>query len=213
LVAVTVSDSYLDAAEVAVSLLADPAVAAAWGEPSALEKLSVGGLAAHLARQITFLPEGLDRPSPDGPPVALIDHYGRVTWSGADIDSDINVAIRNVGEQDAADGPATVLGRARDAVTELRRRLPEEPGDRLFQAPAGWALTLDDFLVTRMLEISVHCDDLAASVGVPTPPLPAEVLDPVLDLLCRLAVRRHGPTAVLRALSRAERAPASIAAI
>jgi hypothetical protein len=33
------------------------------------------------------------------------------------------------------------------------------------------------------------------------------------DLLSRLAVRRHGPTAVLRALSRAERAPATIAAI
>lgn len=29
----------------------------------------------------------------------------------------------------------------------------------------------------------------------------------------RLAVRRHGPLAVLRALSRAERAPATIAAI
>jgi len=35
----------------------------------------------------------------------------------------------------------------------------------------------------------------------------------VLDLLCRLAVHRHGAVAVLRALSRAERAPASIAAL
>jgi hypothetical protein len=78
---------------------------------------------------------------------------------------------------------------------------------------AGWSLTLDDFLVTRMLEITAHCDDLAVSVGVATPPLPASVTEPVLDLLCRLAVHRHGVIAVLRALSRAERAPATIAAI
>jgi hypothetical protein len=67
--------------------------------------------------------------------------------------------------------------------------------------------------VTRLLEIAVHTDDLAVSVGVPTPSLPAAVLDPVLHLLLRLAARRHGPTAVLRALSRAERAPVNISAL
>jgi len=76
-----------------------------------------------------------------------------------------------------------------------------------------WALSLDDFLTTRLLEIAVHCDDLAVSVGVPTPPLDPPALDPVLALLTRLAVRRHGQAAVLRAFSRAERAPATIAAI
>jgi hypothetical protein len=58
----------------------------------------------------------------------------------------------------------------------------------------------------------VHADDLAVSVGMATPALPAAVLDPVFELLTRLAVRRHGPTAVLRALSRAERAPDTISA-
>jgi hypothetical protein len=58
----------------------------------------------------------------------------------------------------------------------------------------------------------VHSDDLALSVGLATPPLPPEVLDPVFTLLTGLAVRRHGPTAVLRALSRSERAPATISA-
>jgi hypothetical protein len=47
---------------------------------------------------------------------------------------------------------------------------------------------------------------------VATPTLPPAVLDPVLDLLIRLAVRRQGPTAVLRALSRSERAPGTISA-
>jgi len=58
---VTARDDFISAAEVAVSLLGDSAVAARWGEPSALAKLSVGGLAAHLARQVTHAPR---RPSP-----------------------------------------------------------------------------------------------------------------------------------------------------
>jgi len=76
-----------------------------------------------------------------------------------------------------------------------------------------WSLRLDDLLITRMMELAVHADDLAVSVGIPTPELPRSAVDTVVDLLSRLAVRRHGATAVLRALSRAERAPATIAAI
>jgi hypothetical protein len=91
--------------------------------------------------------------------------------------------------------------------------LPAEPAGRLVRPSwVSWTLALDDFLITRMMEIAVHSDDLALSVGVVTPALPSAVLDPVLSLLSGLAVRRHGPTAVLRALSRSERAPATIAA-
>ena len=205
--------AYADAADVAIALIAEPAVAAAWREPSALEKFSVGGLAAHLARQITRVIEDLNEPAPDNPPIPVVDHYGRSAWVGADIDDESNAGIRSRGEDDAEAGAGAVLDGARAALAELRRRLPGEPADRLIAVPAGWSLTLDDFLLTRMLEIAVHCDDLAVSVHIGTPALPAEVLEPVLELLGRLAVRRHGPTAILRALSRAERAPATIAAI
>jgi len=211
---VTARDDFLSAADVAVALLGDPAVAARWGEPSALAKLSVGGLAAHLARQVTRVVKMLDAPVPADQPIPVIDHYRRAAWVGADLDSEVNVGTRNQDEQEAEAGAAAVLAGARDALAELRRRLPAEPTDRCISVPwMGWSLTLDDFLLTRMLEISVHCDDLAVSVGVATPPLPAAVTEPVLDLLCRLAVHRHGAVAVLRALSRAERAPASIAAL
>ena len=63
-----------------------------------------------------------------------------------------------------------------------------------------------------MLEITIHLDDLAVSVHETAPPLPAEAVDTVLTLLTRVAARRHGDIAVLRALSRQERAPATIAA-
>jgi hypothetical protein len=63
-----------------------------------------------------------------------------------------------------------------------------------------------------MLEIAVHDDDLAYSVGLPAPELPQEVTGMVITLLAALATDRHGPVAMIRALTRAERAPGSIAA-
>jgi hypothetical protein len=45
-----------------------------------------------------------------------------------------------------------------------------------------------------------------------TDTMPPQVTDTVLVLLTRLATHLHRPHAVLRALSRAERAPATIAA-
>ncbi len=90
--------------------------------------------------------------------------------------------------------------------------LPAEPTDRVVSFAAK-PLLLNDFLLTRMMEIVVHSDDLALSADITTPPFPPHVFEPVLDLLSRLAVVRHGQPAVLRALSRAERAPTTIAGI
>jgi hypothetical protein len=150
---------------------------------------------------------------PAGPPATLLEHYDRVPWVGASLDDEANAEIRRGGEDEAAGGPAALAVRIGVAVEALRTALPAEPADRVVHPSwVSWTLTLDDFLVTRMMEIAVHSDDLAQSGGVATPTLPPAVLDPVFALLTRLAVRRHGPTALLRALSRSERAPATIAA-
>jgi uncharacterized protein (TIGR03083 family) len=209
----TTREAYLVAAGSAADLLRDPAVAGSWEAPSALTGFSVGGLAAHLAGQVLFVVDSLDAPPPEGETVSLLGHYERVTWIGADLEADVNVAIRDGGERAAAEGPDQLAARVAAALPDLGEALRAQPADRRVSPPAGpWALTLDDFLVTRMMEIAVHSDDLACSVGAPTPPLPSTVLEPVLALLTGLAVRRHGQPAVLRALARAERAPASIAA-
>ena len=205
--------AYLVAASSAVDLLAEPAVARGWSEPSALAKLSVGGLAAHLGVQVLNVPLALDHDVPDEAPIGLLEHYARVAWLGADLDGDANSGIRAGSESQAAAGAVALVSQVREQVDHLRSRLAAEPPDRVVRLPwTGWSLSLDDLLVTRLMEIAVHSDDLAVSVGVEPPRLPDAVLDPVLDLLTRLSVRRHGATAVLRALSRAERAPTSIAA-
>ncbi|MDR7278038.1 maleylpyruvate isomerase N-terminal domain-containing protein [Catenuloplanes atrovinosus] len=206
--------SYLSAAEAVAALVADERVAAVWDRPSALERMTVAALAGHLARAVTQAAQVLRAPAPDAAPIPLVEHYTRSAWVGADLDDPANTMIRDTGDAEAAEGPAALAARTRAALDALREHLATEQPARPVLLPwTGWALTVEDFLTTRMLEISVHVDDLAVSAGIPTPALPEEVLDPVLTLLHRLAVRRHGPLAVLRALSRAERAPRTIAAI
>ncbi|WP_131740666.1 maleylpyruvate isomerase N-terminal domain-containing protein [Actinomadura roseirufa] len=207
-------DDFLAAARVAAALLREPAVAEAWDGPSALPEFSVGGLAGHLGFQIAGLAALLAEPPGDEEPVSLLDHYGRSSWLGAGPDAEINVRIRGGGERAAQGGPEALAARVDAALAELSAGLPaaaERPVPlRLWGA---WSLMLDDLLVTRMLELVVHADDLAVSAGVPEPVFPDEAVATVVGLLARLAVRRHGPVAVVRALSRAERAPATIAAL
>jgi hypothetical protein len=209
------TDAFLVAAGCAADLLENPAVAGKWPEPSALAEFTVRGLAGHLASQVLMVRGLITAETAVGTEtVDLLDHYERASWRGADISEDVNVGIRHGGEQRAKVGPAFLVTEVRAAIEDLRPILSDVDGQRAVPlAFAGWALRVDDLITTRLMEIAVHSDDLAVSVGIPTPALPPEVLEPVYDLLFRLSVRRHGPTAMLRALSRAERAPASIAAI
>jgi hypothetical protein len=210
-----VRDPFLAAADVALTLIREPAVARRWTEPSALTGMTVGGLAAHLGAQVqnvwsalsadAFLADGVR---------TLPEHYDAVRWRGAPLDDEANRWIVVSTERAAGDGPEAVLDRVTRACETLPARLAAVPGDQPVLLPwTGWALTLDDLLVTRMMEIAVHGDDLAVSVDLPTPVLPDEVFAPVAALLTDLAARRHGQAAVLRALARRERAPETIAAL
>ncbi|WP_234332086.1 maleylpyruvate isomerase N-terminal domain-containing protein [Streptomyces sp. NRRL S-87] len=205
---------YLSVADTAAKLLAAPEVADDWHQPSALAKLSVQGLAGHLAGQVFFIPTVLAEPVPTEPAISIHEYYARVSWIGSDLDTPFNQAIRSGGEEEAADGPAALAARVAACVEELRDVLPTAP-DRLVRRPTWgpWSIGLDDFVASRMLELAVHSDDLAHSVGLPTPEFPAPAVETVVDLLSRIALRRHGATNVLRALSRSERAPASISAL
>ncbi|WP_213456264.1 maleylpyruvate isomerase N-terminal domain-containing protein [Rhizomonospora bruguierae] len=209
-----IRDAYLEAATAAATLLRDPAVSAAWNEPSALTGFTVGGLSAHLARQVSFVPLTLATPLPDqSAPISLLAYYAQAAWVEAGPDDAPNVGIRDAGEKLAEPGIEPLLARLDAELADLRETLRVEPADRLVQImPADRTLTFDDFLLGRTMELVVHSDDLAVSVQLPTPPLPATVVEPVVDLLTRIAMRRRGSVAMVRALSRAERAPATISA-
>jgi hypothetical protein len=207
------AESFVAAARIAADLALRPEVAERWAHESACAGMTVGGLAHHLVSQIgnTVRLMGAE-PRPDAL-IPLLEHYARAAWVGADLDDEVNVGIREGSDADAAAGPVA-LG---PLVGDLLERLPavlDSRGaeDAVFIPWQGWSLTMHDWLVTRKMEMVVHSDDLAASVGVPTPEFPDDVLAPVLDLLTRVAVRRHGQVAVVRALSRPQRAPASVSA-
>jgi hypothetical protein len=209
-----IRELYLTAAERAATLLAAPEVVRAWDEPSALAKLSVKGLAGHLATQVFVVPKMLTVPAPTEPLISIHEYYARVSWLGSDLDDPVNAGIRASGEDEATAGAAALAAEVDACVLQLRGTLPAAPGQPVRRANWGpWSISFDDFVTSRLLEIVVHSDDLAHSVGIATPDFPREAVETVVDLLSRIALRRHGATNVLRALSRSERAPASISAL
>jgi hypothetical protein len=204
----------LATADAVQALLGDPQVAAVWDKASALPRLSVRGLAGHIASQVFSIELVLAERDDSGPVLSVAEHYGKAARIGADLDAAVNVAVRDSGERLACGTPAQLAAEVAAAAARLRVVLAAEPTDRVVRIPwTGWRLRLDDFLLTRMVEMVVHGDDLVASAAVAPPPIPVAATELVLGLLMRLAVRRHGPAAVLRAFTRPERADASITAI
>ena len=198
--------AYLTAAESTVGLLGRGEVADRWSDASACSDWTVGGLAAHLAGQILNVPVVIRYPHGGRDPISLSEHYARAEWVTAGPDDEINVSIRRGSDQVAAAGPHELLRHATEALDDVRGLLGSTAADEPVLIPwQGWALLLGDFLTTRMMEIAVHSDDLAVSIGVEPPPLPGEVLEPVFALLTAVAAQRHGATAVLRSLTRPDR--------
>ncbi|MER7591254.1 maleylpyruvate isomerase N-terminal domain-containing protein [Micromonospora sp. NPDC127501] len=198
--------SFPIAASIALDLIRRPEVTEQWSSPSALPHLSVGGLACHLGRQAVRAAELLPMPT-DLPTLDSADnHYEQAPWVSEGTPDEKSVAESN-DEADAARGPADLHTRSAQALTEVSDLLSRGAARDVVPIPwQGWSLRRGEFLLTRQLEIVVHSDDLAVSVGVPTPEFPADVFDPVRDLLVRLAVRRNGQSALISTLSRSERA-------
>jgi hypothetical protein len=198
-------EAYGLAAEGAVRLLATDDVARRWGQESVLDGMSVGALAGHLARSILQVEWFLDGPVEFAEPVSPVRYYARLTGTAIP-GSDLNVGVRARSEETAAAGPAVVAEQARTAWVRLAQRLEVEPADRrvaVLHRP-GEEMRLDGYLQTRCVELAVHLDDLALSVGVPYSPPEAAVAIAV-DVLVGAARDRHGERAVLHALTRRER--------
>lgn len=204
---------FATACDTAVKLARDPAVAAAWDAESACAGMTVGGLTHHLLGQVRSTSALLANPPTSDTPISLLDHYARADWVASDHADGANAEIRDDGNHAAAAGPAAVL----DEIPPLLERLPgllaaPRSPDTVFVPWQGWALSTDDFLSTRSMELVVHADDLAASVDLSTPMFPEPVALHAAALLAGVAMRRHGQAPVVRALSRPQRAPGIVSA-
>ncbi|WP_037909873.1 maleylpyruvate isomerase N-terminal domain-containing protein [Actinacidiphila yeochonensis] len=200
-----IRNSYVLAAEQAVRLLAEGEVALHWQKESVLPGMSVGGLAGHLARSILQVEWFLDGRVVGAEPVTPVHYYARLKGTCTP-DSALNVGVRARSEETAAAGPAAVAEQARGAWQRLSERLTWEPADRrvaVLHRP-GEEMLLDGYLRTRCVELAVHLEDLALSVGARTP-VPEAALAVAIDVLVAAARERHGDQAVLHALTRRER--------
>ncbi|WP_030674415.1 maleylpyruvate isomerase N-terminal domain-containing protein [Streptomyces sp. NRRL B-1347] len=200
-----IREAYLLGAEQAVQLLATEGVARRWGKESVLPGMTVGGLAGHLARSVLQVEWFLDGEIVGAEPVSPVRYYARLVGTALP-DSALNVGVRARSEETAAVGPAAVAEQARTAWHRLARRLDHEPADRrvaVLHRP-GEEMLLDGYLQTRCVELAVHLDDLALSVGAPRQ-TPEATLAVAVDVLVAAARDRHGDQAVLHALARRER--------
>ncbi|MDQ2744017.1 MAG: maleylpyruvate isomerase N-terminal domain-containing protein [Chloroflexota bacterium] len=195
--------TFLDTLAAIRPVVASPQVAARWDEPSMLPEFSVRGLAGHVARASLTVDTYLDRPQPaGGVPISPAAYYANLD---ADIASSLNIGIRQRGEELAAAGHERLVAEIDRLAARVEERLVREPDDRLLMVAGNDLMRLDDYLVTRIVELTVHTDDLALSVGLDSPTFPPEAIDITIDTLVGIARNRHGDRAVLLALSRRER--------
>ncbi len=208
-----VRSCYLAAAGVVADLLERPQVRRRWDDPSVLERMTVGDLAAHVARSVLLVAQFLDAPDPGSPAPVTADAYF-ATFDGLhDLDSDVNVGVRSRSHDAGAAGPEGVAARVRAALEALPGRFEGAPAGRQVEAYAGMPMLLDEFLRTRFVELCVHGEDLELSVGLgpgldatdDVADLPDDAVAQAVDVLVAACRRRHGDAAVLRALARRER--------
>ena len=172
------------AAVVALDLIQRGEVREQWLMPNVLPKMSVGALACHLGRQVVRAAELLPMAT-DVPPLECADaHYHRAAWvMSASPDDPSN--DRSTDDAEAALGAAALADRSAEALETARRLLAAGTARDVVLIPwQGWSLRRDDFLLTRMLEIVVHADDLAQSVASAHPSFLPRCLHPCATCWC-----------------------------
>ncbi|MFG1670898.1 sterol carrier family protein [Streptomyces sp. Y7] len=128
--------------------------------PTRLGSWTVRELAAHMVLVVGAASRALERDVPAKAELGLLEWPSAIAARAGDIDA----ATREL----AAAHPD--LGALYAGTEErLTRDLADAPGGRILAVRTG-SMTLADFLVTRTVELVVHCDDLNAAVpglGIP----------------------------------------------
>jgi uncharacterized protein (TIGR03083 family) len=157
--------------------------------PTRLGDWTVRELVAHIGMAVTAVHRALDRPAPAKQDATVVQWpFATAADAGA-----IDAFTRDV-----AAGHADPDAYLADVGRGLRADLAEHPGTRLLATNAG-ALPLDEYLVTRTVELVVHTDDLNAAVPGLRVPYDRQALATATRLLAdALAVKAPGGSTEVR---------------
>jgi hypothetical protein len=193
-----------------VELARQPEVAAKWNEPSALERMSVGAVAAHGLGLLEHILNDCERPEPATPRFLGTVEYSRPARLDRreDLASEGHAMLINGAERQAEAGPKHVADAAAGWVEQLKWVLPAMSPDKHVYLPRlpPMAGSLAMLLANRTVELIVHMDDLAVSVGLPTPPITPEAAAMAFSVLVPVARKMNTDLEVIRVMARAERA-------
>ena len=192
-----VRELVVEAVEAAAALIAGDEVVARWDAPRALDGMTVGALTAHLVRAAGATLAYLDRTDTTTRPDGAV--LTPVTYFQAAIDAPIHERIKQVSASEAAAGPAELAVRSRRSRRRCVSASPRKGRTGSWPPWAAACCSLDDFCRTRLIEVLLHLDDLAASLGVPCPETSVEGRTIVIELLLGIARAQHGDWEVLRA--------------
>ncbi|MFF9085621.1 sterol carrier family protein [Streptomyces sp. NPDC014991] len=157
--------------------------------PTRLGDWTVRDLIAHFGMAVTAVHRALDRPAPPRQDVQVVE------WPFATAAK--SAAIADFTRSLAADHP-DLDAYLSDVEAGLRALLAAHPGSRLLGTNAG-AMPLDDYLVTRTVELVVHTDDLNAAVPGLEVPYDRQALAAATRLLAdALAVKAPGGSTEVR---------------
>jgi hypothetical protein len=193
-----------------LELVARPEVEEMWNEPSALEMWSVRTLVGHAVGPLELILTDCEQPEPATPRFRGIVEYTRMARleKREDLDLEAHHLIKVMADERAAKGRDHVVETATRWVEELKWMLPAmDPNKHVYlprMPPMAGPLAM--MVMNRTMELTVHMDDLAVSVGLPTPPIRPEAGAMALTVLMSVARRANGDLEILRAMARQERA-------
>jgi hypothetical protein len=138
---------------------------------------------------------------PLGRPLTAAEYYAQAEGL-TDPRSLLNETIVAEAQDAASCGTHELHEACLSALTRLSDVLKTVPPDQAIVVSRRRTLLLDEYLRTRIVEMTIHTDDLAASVDRLSPELPEEAYETAVSVLMDSAVMRHGAPAVLQAIAR-----------
>ncbi|MEV4759493.1 maleylpyruvate isomerase N-terminal domain-containing protein [Micromonospora sp. NPDC049559] len=154
-------------------------VEADFDRPTGCPPWNVAELLAHVRTTLGRLPVMLGQPAPPRAEVDAAGYYGPAKFTPAVDAARVDGARREAGEVASGRELAEDFTRTWRSV---RAALATEAPDRVVRTRHGDPMLLDEFLVTRVVEVGVHGLDLAAALDRP-PWLTEPAARVVADLL------------------------------